>query len=328
MAGYDLKEGQFEKRNVSEDELWSAISNVFSTKIKTNSSYKYGMFKALLDNLYNVDEHLTLSFDKVFSKFAEIYWNLILKYQLKQQIQTDGKGDTHLEQIIWSAVKKYDLPGDIPYESLTPEMMLDINHQVKVKCKTYVVGALFEDTRKLFYSFSKKGEWIQLNPAMYEFLCKHKVIIEKLNYFQWAKFLEKVNSSDKTTLLLSKIDESAKRSNLSYYRQILFEEFENTCFYCGKKIYSQADVDHFIPWSFIKDDCLWNLVLSCPSCNRSKSDKLASHTYLDLLIDRNKKIFIERRDNTTYFEEAKLREIYYWARINGYNEDWRPKAKL
>ncbi len=131
------------------------------------------MFKAIIDNLYNVDENLILSFDKVFAKFTEIYWNLILKHHLKQQIQAEGKGGTYLEQIIWKSVKKYKLPQDIPYESLTSEMMSDINHQVKMKCKTYVVGALFEDTRKLFYSFSKKEEWIQINPV-YKHACSFK----------------------------------------------------------------------------------------------------------------------------------------------------------
>ena len=27
------------------------------------------------------------------------------------------------------------------------------------------------------------------------------------------------------------------------------------------------DIDHFIPWSFVKDDKIWNLVLSCAECN-------------------------------------------------------------
>lgn len=64
-----------------------------------------------------------------------------------------------MEQVLHSTVKKYDILEPIPYESLTNEMMLDISYQVKIKCKKYVVGALFEDTKGLFYSFSKKGEW-------------------------------------------------------------------------------------------------------------------------------------------------------------------------
>lgn len=32
MAGFDLKEGKYEERQVSEDELWSAFSCVFSSR--------------------------------------------------------------------------------------------------------------------------------------------------------------------------------------------------------------------------------------------------------------------------------------------------------
>ena len=128
---------------------------------------------------------------------------------------------TYLEQILQSAAEKYQIMEPIPYESLTPSMMVNIEHQVKVKCKQKVVGALFGDTSALFYSFSKKEEWIQINPAMYSFICKHKLMIEKLNYYEWARFLEKVNDDSRTLHLLTKIDESSKRNNLEYYRNIL-----------------------------------------------------------------------------------------------------------
>lgn len=47
--------------------------------------------------------------------------------------------------------------------------------------------------------------------------------------------------------MLDKIDESAKRNNLSAYRQILYEEFESkNCFYCGRPLQpDKIDVDHF-----------------------------------------------------------------------------------
>lgn len=80
MAGFELKEGFYEERKVTEDELWSAFSCVFSSRSRNDSSYKFGFLKAIIDNLYNVDENLKLTFDQLFSKFAEIYWNLILKY--------------------------------------------------------------------------------------------------------------------------------------------------------------------------------------------------------------------------------------------------------
>lgn len=325
VPGYDLKEGFYLDRPASDDELWSAFTSLFSSQTTMVSSYKYGFLKAIIDNLYNTDENLRLSFDQLFAKFGEIYWNLILKHNLVQQ----AKKETYLEQILHEAVDKYHLPSGIPYESLSSNTMIEISHKVKQKCKTYVIGALYEDTKRLFYSFSKKEEWLQISPYMYEFLCKHKVAIEKLNYYEWARFLERINESHGVDHLLSKIDESAKRNNLSYYRDILFEEFENNCFYCGKKVsVGHVEVDHFIPWSFIKDDNLWNFVLACPECNNRKRDKLADKKYLHDLIVRNTSIVIETHQDMRNYQEKRLLSIYNWALKNGYDEIWTPKQKV
>lgn len=331
MAGYDLKEGRYEARNASEDELWSAFACVFSSKSRNATSYKYGFLKSIIDNLYNVDEDLKLDFNQLFSKFGEIYWNLILKHRLRQSPVTKDNRESYLEQILHAAEKKYNILEPIPYESLTPAMMLDISSKVKSKCKRNVVGALFEDTNKLFYSFSVREEWIQINPVMYEFICKHKVMIEKLNYYEWARYLEKVNEDSVATKILDKIDESSKRNNLSMYRQILFDEFESkTCFYCGKPLKpDNVDVDHFIPWSFIKDDKLWNLVLACPTCNREKSDRLPDGHYLANLIERNQHILIEsHRPEMQNYQERMISYVYDWAKINGYGKIWSPKRQL
>lgn len=325
MPGFDLKEGRYIEKYVSDDELWSAFASLFSSQSTMVSSYKYGLLKAIIDNLYNTDEKLKLTFDQVFSKFAEIYWNLILKYRLKQQ----AKKETYLEQILHLAVAKYGLPEGIAFENLPIEIMVEIVHDVKQKCKTYVVGALFSDTKELFYSFSKKEEWFQINPLMYEFLCKHKVVIEKLNYYEWARFLERINKNDGVDHLLNKIDESAKRNNLSYYRDILFEEFENICFYCGKKVTKgYVEVDHFIPWSFVKDDNLWNFVLACPDCNNKKRDKLAAEKYLKDLVIRNTSLVIETHQEMKNYQANRLLNIYNWAKRNGYDKIWTPSYKV
>ncbi len=46
--------------------MWSAFSNLFSSRSNNSSSYKFGFLKAIMDNLYNVDEKLTLTFDQLF----------------------------------------------------------------------------------------------------------------------------------------------------------------------------------------------------------------------------------------------------------------------
>lgn len=65
----------------------------------------------------------------------------------------------------------------------------------------------------------------------------------------------------------------------------------NTCFYCEKTLRqteSKIEVDHFVPWSFIHSDDLWNFALSCRNCNNNKRDKLPVVQYLDELIKQNR----------------------------------------
>lgn len=330
VAGADLAYGEFRTENFSDDELWAALCGAFSSKASHSTSYKYAFMKAILDNLYNVDENYGLTFEQLFSKFAEVYWNLILTYQIRQMPKTKGDKNSLIERVLWDARDRYELTEGIPFESLSEEQRQAIGYQVRMKCKNNVVGALYGDTMRLFYSFDRKEQWLKLNPAMYEFLCKHKVFVEKVNYFEWARYLEKINDGENTIHLLTKLDESAKRQNLNPFRQVLYNEFESRrCFYCGKPLnIDNTHVDHFVPWSFIKDDKLWNFVIACPECNERKKDKLPIVPYLDVVEDRNVQLF--RRGFSFGMENYKperLRKVYSWAQNNGYDELWKPSKQ-
>lgn len=74
----------------------------------------------------------------------------------------------------------------------------------------------------------------------------------------------------------------------------------------------------------------WNLVLACPICNWQKHDKLAAIIYLDKLLDRNKKIILlnEKAKDMGNYSEQNLKAVYYWARMNGYDNIWKPKKMI
>lgn len=333
----ELKSGNYIDRTVSDDELWSSFFHRFSTMTKDSSSYKYGFLKAILDNLYNVDENLKLSFFQLFSTFAESYWNLVLKYGIRQQPQTEAGKVTYVESVLKSAEEMYMIASGVPFESVQDEAKIKIITTVKNKCKNNVVGSLYGATLEYMYSFSVKEEWIQFNPRMYEFMCKNKLAIEKMNYYEWARYLEKINDDSVMDHLLTKIDESTEktRSSLDVYRKILFEEFEShTCFYCGKPITNDGQkthVDHFVPWSFIKDDKMWNFVLACNSCNSKKSDRVVPVIYLERLIQRNTKILatgIAHQDMKTYKQDNLRRVFTYWEMMNSSKNVWVPTRKI
>lgn len=117
-AGHNLKKGEYRQGKLTEDEMWSAFSYTFSPKSSHAASYKYGFLKAILDNLYNTDEKLVLTFDQLFGKFAEIYWNLVLKYHIKQKPSDANGRVTTLERVLWETRDRFQIEAGIPLKVL------------------------------------------------------------------------------------------------------------------------------------------------------------------------------------------------------------------
>ncbi|PYG86597.1 hypothetical protein LY28_02938 [Ruminiclostridium sufflavum DSM 19573] len=203
--------------------MWNTINWLFSTRSKSDSSYKFIFFKAILDNLDELGDTYVLKFDRLFERFTEIGWNLVLKYGIRQKAEAKGKSETYLEQILHASCEPDSFAA---FKNLGEHERKRICKMVKSKCKTYVVGALYGDTNQLMYSFSKKEEWIELNPQLVDFFCKNKAIIENLNYYKWARFYESINDKALATQLIDIINDDVIRKNESVYRGVLAYEFE------------------------------------------------------------------------------------------------------
>ena len=113
--GYDLPYGTYVDRQLSDDEMWSAFSFLFSSKSRNDTSYKFGFLKSILDNLYNVDKDLKLTFDQLFSKFTEIYWNLVLKHHILQKSPGKNNRMSALERVLTDAKTLYQIEDGIHF---------------------------------------------------------------------------------------------------------------------------------------------------------------------------------------------------------------------
>ena len=224
MGGYDLSEGVYKTGNYSEEELWKAFRNVFSTKTINSSSYKFVFLKSIMDCIHRYNK-IDYTFYEIFERFTEIYWILVVKYGLAQN--NSNSKETYIEQIL----KEYvgcttgDKSLTIQFNDLTLSAKERIVYQVTKKCKKYVVGALYGDTNGLFYSFSKKKEVIELNPVMKDFVLRHEDALEELNYFELTKFIDKVNSREKIDSIIQE-KRYKKNDSIEVYRQLLYDEFE------------------------------------------------------------------------------------------------------
>ncbi len=331
MPGWNLKSGVLNTAPVSEDEYWSLFNFVFSDSCMKRNTYKFGLIKSIMDNLFNsvydeVDGIYRLSYDDIFEKFTVNYWNLVLKYHLKQ-MRSDGRTEiSKIESILISAAEDNNMIKTLNYESLAESDKNKLIKQVSASCRRNVVGALYNDMEGKLYGFDLKADGIVFAIRAYEFMLKYKAELEKLNYYAWAKFMERINDDDVLVRVLDKLELSTpKRDDLSIYREVLYREFEEcNCFYCGKrlKLESRAiHVDHFIPWSFIKDDKLWNFVLSCPACNEKKNNKIPKEIYLEMIIKRNEKIrdykaLIVDMDFKNY-DSLQLKRLWKYAQLSG-----------
>ena len=225
-----------------------------------------------------------------------------------------------------AAVDAEEILANLEYESLNSHTKAEIVSKVTRECKRYVIGALYNDFDGILYAFDLSSDGLNINPTAYDFMLKYKAELERLNYYSWAKFLETVNTDDVLVRVIEKLELSTpRRSNLSVYREILRKEFEeDNCFYCGRKLKSSVHVDHFIPWSFTKDDKIWNFVLTCPSCNTKKNNCIPAHEYLIKIEQRNARL--EQINNEIVMEDFSmyskglLPRMWKYAKLSGIKE--------
>ncbi len=329
MADWNSTHGEIKKYIASEDELWSLANYFFSDSCKKTSTYKFGFLKSIMDSTFSgelTNRGYELTFQTLFSRFAENYWNLVTKYHLKQ-MRFNGSGElSGLEIVFNAATSMSSTIGNLEFTSLSESDRSRIISEIINKCKKNVVGALYGNFEGLFYGFDLSEKKIWLNPVAYEFILKHKFELDKLNYYAWAKYLEKINADNVLVKVLDKLDDATPRRNdLSVYREILRKEFEqDKCFYCGKSISEKADVDHVIPWKLVREDRIWNFVLSCKNCNSKKNDRVPEKALMIKVLERNEKII--KDSNELVIEEMKgysaesMMRLWNYAKIGGYKE--------
>ena len=218
MSGYKLKEGRYSSNKLEESEIWASFEKVFSSKSQHSSSYKF-VFLAALFKCIKQDK-LTFSFYEVFECFLNYYWSLIVKWHLRQE--TVKARITEIERIINNQITTKSIVS--PHELSVYEYDSLINEVVK-KCQTYVVGALYADTNQQMYSFSKKEQYISINPQYKSFIQKHRSTLEGMLYYDLAKYYVRINDAEYFEWV--KTNSNFKYDDdLFYAREIIANVFE------------------------------------------------------------------------------------------------------
>ena len=301
-----------------------------------NNSYKFALMRALA--AYGADHSSTgllISTKWLAEKFAEFYWSLEVRFHLRQA--TVPNKNPVIMRLIKTEAQQLGLPGECTFSQY-------INNHEKRAAK--LIGTIsretFKDVIPRFHKirgietlnaplFEGLKDNIRLTEASRYFLERHWRVVELLAIGGWAKFTEQYSSAPR---LFEKIEGSAKRKNLSKYRKYLLTLHDGQCFYCGNNLEQEFHIDHFIPWVFVAEDRLWNLVPTCPTCNSTKSSSLPKPKLLVAICARNSGIGaginippIPRKDMSEWSSkealEVHLRSLYSRCEAEGFSI-WAP----
>ncbi|WEG18932.1 HNH endonuclease domain-containing protein [Alkalihalophilus pseudofirmus] len=323
-----LKVGELKGTYHTDEDIWRTFTIVLSSKSVKSSTYKYALIKAIIENLYNVNENYELSYNQLAYTFAKVYWNLIVHHNLLHQNR--GKS-AKVVSIIKEEQERNSIPPEMVFDKLDDTLQVKLTGKIKTTMKQNVFGALYGDTQGMFYAFDHRTETLRLHPTVHTFMLKYQRLIIHLTNYHMAAMIESLNEVPSINYLLEKVEYIAQRSSLRPFEKLLLSHFNAQCFYCHKPLSGQkrtTHVDHFIPWSFVQSDQVWNLVLSCNTCNTRKSDKLPVRRFLDDIMERNETL---QQSNDTHikrlmenYHDNKVLMLYEYSMKNGFDQIWTP----
>lgn len=319
-AGWNLKTGEAKEIYLTETDLWRH-TQLFLMNASHTTNYKHILMKALLECVTEIGTSGKLTFMQISHHVAKIYWNLIIKHNLRQ---INGQKLSAVESVMKNFQQKFNVPSNWLFDRLPSEHQLELMKEVNKVYKKYVYGSFYTAFDRTIYSFNLKEEWLEIVPPYVVFFQKYKRILMNATNYQLAIFLEKYNSAEAIQHILSKLEMVSARESLEPFKMMLELHGLCNCFYCEREAI-KMHVDHFVPWSYMQNDFLWNFVLACQRCNTSKNNKLAAREYLNNLVERNNHWVDENYTEMSSYEEEKLIHLYDYAIQNGFQSGWRPQ---
>jgi len=271
------------------ESYWLLINRVL-TKGRMSNSYKPALLRALADYGASNRNELTVSWGWLAEQFVRYYWPLAVRYRVRQAT------DPLKEPVVVRLIKELDVESKVTFDQFRRRNKAEFDSLVKRLAKPGSTCCL-DDVVPRFHNLSGDApaflydeddcEIIIRSEAL-KFLQDHHQTLRLLAIGRWVQFTEKFSFSPR---LWEKIGGHPKRQSPNSYRQALLQlGFAGECFYCEVPLEQDWDLDHFLPWSFVLEHKLWNLVPSCKTCNSNKSDGVPAH-WVDALVGRNDSVF-------------------------------------
>ncbi len=303
MVESDFKKRRLEKNSIlpETDNLpVHLLAGIFKDK---NQSYKLFWFQAILD--FVSDGKFIVTYEKLIHKMVAQAWYMVMEYHLNlgpadaleilinQVRNTSGLLPTAKEKEVIQFLKtsedenikkaKQKLVLNVPYRLQAP--FLGKLTENEWRDYNFIEEKAKQNDRLLYYyeQLSGKERQIRINENWIGYLQKNEAILRGWIQNELIQYLQRRNPN--VPGIPFKIHPPEKRdlkAAMNFWSAVIGHHVMNDI-YTGKLLnrenfdeLGKIHIDHFIPWSYLASDEVWNLTPTFAKINISKSNQVPS----------------------------------------------------
>jgi hypothetical protein len=262
----------------------NALASIFNY---TSATYKFYWFLAIVEEVESGDKEIQK--DRLFARMISNAWYPIKYFRLSfgsqdhiSQLINDFFNSTSLRvsddkaeirkclietKDITILKKLYHLDKNVPHKFLSPWF--------KGSKKSIYESSQLDFQNSIYHLFKN---YITVNDNWYDYIRLNAKVIKDFIYWNLALFIQARNPS--TPDVINKLIKPAKRNSLTKQRNKFWNIYlekrpETKCIFTNEPLNPKNyHVDHFVPYSFVSHDLIWNLIPINSNFNTSKSNKL------------------------------------------------------
>lgn len=285
-----------------------ALAAIFNN---TSTSYKLYWFYAILEAIKENKQEIIIN--ELTAKMIALTWYSVHFYKISLGKQDKLADAIHVIKKI-TDLKEDDQPAEVfrvilenlerskelrkvcsnlqryvPYRFLTPfvEKSLKVvkqkDHSIKNSKEHSIIMQLANESFRNDYMPSclyrfKSNRSIEIHPVWFRYFSQNIKILEDFCLWNLAKYLQRRNPNMPN--IGEKIFAPPTNRKLGTARKfwnLVLSKQELHCVFSNQLIQTNNySIDHFLPWSFVTHDLLWNLVPVFKEVNSSKSNHIPS----------------------------------------------------
>ncbi len=265
------------------------LSRIYDNTVAT---YKFYWFVSIIDWICANPGRRSFTFDEIIAGMIAEAWYPIHYFRL-----SFGKQDS-LEAIILEIQRQLDIPIDASRESVRNQILRNINKPEISKSAHILINnvpyrflspwipkATDAQVVELSHVYTNGCPYAIIDKSIIvdnlwaDYLIANAAILKDFSFWNLSVFLQKRNPNvpDIPSKLVRPLQRSALTRQHRFWDRYIESAGGLRCIYTNAELtVGNYDLDHFIPWSFVVHDLLWNLLPSDSSINSSKSNCIPS----------------------------------------------------